>query len=149
MKPIERDAVRVVLLDGEDRILLQECGFPDSFEDHDINLWITPGGGIDAGESPEQAAEREPKEELGLEGATLEGPIWTRQHTFTFDAKLYRQKEAFYVVRLGSDEVKPTELLDSFVVSHRWWTLGPTTLITSRSPGGERSGGYEEAVSTR
>lgn len=123
VEPIEREAVRVVLLDGRNRILLQECEFPESFEVPDKRLWITPGGGIDSNESHEDAAVRELSEELGLDGAVVEGPIWTREHSFTFEGKVYEQRETFYVARVDSHEVKPTELLDPFVLSHRWWTL--------------------------
>ena len=48
------------LLDGGDIALIER-----QLRSH--HYWMFPGGGIDAGESPEQAAAREAKEELGLD----------------------------------------------------------------------------------
>lgn len=123
MEPMDRNAVRVVLLDARQRILLQQIEFPATFEEDNVKVWITPGGGIDPGERPEDAAARELSEELGLESVAIEGPIWKREHTFTFEGKVYRQKELFYVAKVDSHEASPTELLDPYVLSHRWWSL--------------------------
>lgn len=35
---------------------------------HDVSKWIVPGGGIDPGEEPDTAAEREAHEEAGALG---------------------------------------------------------------------------------
>ncbi|MDR1778661.1 MAG: NUDIX hydrolase [Clostridiales Family XIII bacterium] len=52
--------VRVIISDGEGRILLvKQC-----HEDRDI--WMAPGGAIEAGENSQQAAAREVLEETGL-----------------------------------------------------------------------------------
>lgn len=123
MKLIERSAVRLVVLDARDRILLQESEFPDGYQDQATRLWITPGGGIDPGETHLQAARRELSEEIGLHEPAMEGPIWIRQHAFSFKGQAHRQSETFYVVRVDAHEVVPTDLLDPFVISHRWWTL--------------------------
>jgi 8-oxo-dGTP diphosphatase len=37
----------------------------------DLNIWVLPGGGIDAGESPEEACLRELKEECSLDGTII------------------------------------------------------------------------------
>lgn len=61
--------VRVILLDGKKRMLLVR----QHHEDRDI--WMVPGGAIEEGESAAQAAEREVKEETGLD-ITLDGLLW-------------------------------------------------------------------------
>ena len=48
-----------VVIDDEGRILLGLC--------EDFEVWGLPGGHIEAGETPEQAAHREVGEELGIE----------------------------------------------------------------------------------
>jgi ADP-ribose pyrophosphatase YjhB (NUDIX family) len=54
-------AVGVVLLDAQDRVLLVRRGRPPS-----PGRWTVPGGGVELGESLEQAALRELREETGL-----------------------------------------------------------------------------------
>ena len=57
--------VRAIILDEEQRMLLVR-------QHHDgKDIWMVPGGGIEDGETPEQAALRELKEECGLEGKII------------------------------------------------------------------------------
>jgi 8-oxo-dGTP pyrophosphatase MutT (NUDIX family) len=94
----ERSAARVILLDTEGRVLVMRG--------HDVNQperswWFTVGGGIDAGETPEQAALREAHEEVGivLDADDLVGPVLTRTGIFEFFAETCRQHEVFYLAR--------------------------------------------------
>jgi 8-oxo-dGTP pyrophosphatase MutT (NUDIX family) len=94
----ERSAARVILMDDDGRVLVMRG--------HDVNQperswWFTVGGGIDPGETPEQAALRETREEVGivLAAEDLIGPVLTRTGIFEFFAETCRQYEVFYLAR--------------------------------------------------
>jgi 8-oxo-dGTP diphosphatase len=117
-----RPAVRAVVLDPADRILLVRFEFPTR------RVWGTPGGGIDEGESPEDAIRRELAEEAGLDGVELGPWIWTREHVFPFESGLWDgQAERFVLVRTHAFEPAPRftaeQLLAEYVTGMRWWTL--------------------------
>jgi 8-oxo-dGTP pyrophosphatase MutT (NUDIX family) len=117
---IEREAARVVLLEPEGRVLLQEFR-----TDAGGSLWITPGGGLSPGETHEAAAIRELREEVGH--TTELGPcIWTRVNEFSFRGSRYRQRERFFLARAERFEPdhsgwEPAEV--EIVIGHRWWSL--------------------------
>ena len=67
---IERDAIRAIVLTPEREVLLMRIRAPEGGD----WFWITPGGGLEPGESVEAGLRREMKEELGLEGFHI-GPL--------------------------------------------------------------------------
>ena len=120
-----RRAARVLLLDPQDRVLL--------VRGHDVDRperswWFTVGGGIDAGETPEQAAVRELAEETGLriDSSDLIGPVLTREAVFDFEAEHVRQDEVFYYAHLRHvGEISRegwTAVERSFMDEIRWWS---------------------------
>ena len=117
-----RRGVRAVVLDPAGRVLLVRFEFPTA------SLWATPGGGVDAGETPEQAIRRELDEELGLTDVELGPWIWTREHVFPFvDGRWDGQAERFALVRTEAFEPAPRftaeQLASEFVTGMRWWAL--------------------------
>ena len=121
--PVPRPAARVLLLDSQDRIFLMY------FEPGEggAGVWITPGGGLDPGETFEQAALREMWEEVGLRDFELGPCVWHRSHVFEFRGRLIDQQERFYVVRVDThdpgDHVNHDERERALITSQRWWTL--------------------------
>jgi 8-oxo-dGTP pyrophosphatase MutT (NUDIX family) len=114
--------VRAVVLDPAERILLVRFEFPGS------TLWATPGGGIEDGESDEDAIRRELSEELGLGAVELGPVVWTREHVAPFVSGLWDgQAERYYLVRTDAFEPAPrltwAELNAEHVTATRWWTL--------------------------
>lgn len=123
---IRRETVRVLLIDPTGRVLL--------FEDSDPGLpsrptfWITPGGGIDQGESAVEAAAREVAEETGydLPPNTLRGPIAYRRVVHGYSDKVVEQGEAFYCARVEPFDVVTdghTEDEQLSMLGHAWWTV--------------------------
>jgi ADP-ribose pyrophosphatase YjhB (NUDIX family) len=116
-----RQAARAVVLDPADRILLVRFQFAAR------TVWATPGGGIDHGETHEQAIVRELAEEAGLEEVELGPWIWTRTHVFPFESGRWDgQQERYVLVRTPAFEpaprFTPDELAAEFVTAVRWWT---------------------------
>jgi 8-oxo-dGTP diphosphatase len=117
-----REAVRAVLLDPDDRLLLVRFEFPTA------TRWALPGGGIEAGETPEDALRRELAEEVGLLDPEIGPLIWTRTHIVAFIGGMFDgQHEQIHLVRTGRLTPRPRlseeELRAEYVYELRWWTL--------------------------
>lgn len=125
---VERDAVRLVVLDAGGRLLLFHAG--DSTAPQLGTCWELPGGGIEAGETPAAAAIRELREESGLAvGVEAVGsPTWRRHATYQYRGRRRLQHELVLLVRLQGrrPEVDASrrdrnERQDCF--GSRWWAV--------------------------
>lgn len=120
LEPVQRHAVRGLVLDADRRVLLVRFEHPVSGD----SWWATTGGGVDPGETDEEALRRELFEEAGLDGFELGPMIHTREHTFPWDARIIQQSERFYVVRVDRHDPVPTiDVAAEGVTEVRWWSL--------------------------
>jgi len=121
---VPRVGGRVLLVDASERLLL----IHERLE-HGGSHWLTPGGGVEAGEHPREAARRETLEETGIEldlAADAEAVHVTRR-TWSWAGVEYDQVDHFFLARVhdgatfaprGLTDIEKTTLLGS-----RWWTV--------------------------
>ena len=112
----------MLVFDAQDRLLLLRV---EDAKARDPRFWITPGGGVDPGESFEAGAARELWEETGIVAPV--GPcVWNRRRLVTYDGHVYDVDERFFVVRIGSATISSEHLTDwerQVLTGHRWWPL--------------------------
>lgn len=123
--PSVRPAARVLLLDEQDRLLLFRIA-PEVARAR-RPVWLVPGGGVQPGETHEEAACREIWEETGLQDVELGPCIWRRSHRFTFRGREVEQREQFFVARCHAFDVVTTNMEDyevDFLPEFRWWEAG-------------------------
>ena len=118
--PAIRHAARILLLDEAGRLLL----FGNNEWRQDRTLWMTPGGGVDAGETHEEAATRELWEETGQRDIAIGPCVWTRSFTFRWQDQHWDQRERFFIARCEQFEPSAANRLayeESILSLHRWW----------------------------
>jgi double-stranded uracil-DNA glycosylase len=121
LEPTARAAVRALVIDDDDRILLVQYRRPVG----DETWWGTPGGGVDPGESDEQALARELREEIGLHEFELGPVLYEHVGEFPWARELFRQVNTTYLVRVRENEPRATiDLAAEGVVDVRWWSRG-------------------------
>jgi 8-oxo-dGTP pyrophosphatase MutT (NUDIX family) len=114
------------VVDARERVLLLRGGDPQR---PGPAVWHTPGGGIDPGEQPQDAARRELVEEIGLvvsRASELGAVVWTRRFEFLFDGVRYDQDEVFYLLRVDHhkvDDSRHTPLERRYLSGHRWFSV--------------------------
>ena len=119
-----RVAVRIVLLDQSDRVLLSE-GRDLSDTGDTVRFWFPAGGGVDEGESFARAAERELLEETGQSGLSLIGPFHSRESDFLNHGDPQHQVEHFFAARTNDTALSDhgwTELEQAAMTTWRWWS---------------------------
>jgi 8-oxo-dGTP pyrophosphatase MutT (NUDIX family) len=134
---VERDVVRLVVRDTEDKILLfhtREASEPELG-----TWWELPGGGIDAGETYLDTALRELREETGLSvsPAQVGVPTWRRRASFRHRNIRHVQNEVVVLVRLlgpgpGIDESERLDYEKEDYFDFKWWTIADVVASDGR-----------------
>ena len=122
--PNLRHSVRAVVFDDKDRMLLCRFDLPKQ----GVIVWATPGGGIEAAESPLEALKRELAEEVGL--ALVDEPphVWHQRVVAEGRAEGYDGViNDYYMIK--TDNFAPSgsfgaEILRAENITRfRWWSL--------------------------
>ena len=123
-----RRSARLVIIDPDDRILLFRTESAPMDPAQAIpGYWYVPGGGVEPGESVEDAARRELWEETGIRGVELGPCVWIREEVLHFigiGEALVR--ESFFPVRVETNDVNFDNMVDfeaTVLSTHRWWTV--------------------------
>ena len=136
-----RTGARVLLLDINDRVLLIHACDP---HDRGHDWWELPGGGLDEGEDPADAARREVAEETGLVLPSLGRKLWIRESRFHYKGRDHHRVDHVFLGRITDTApkvaLKPTENEKAGLIERRWWSaaeLRQTTakLLPARLPG--------------
>jgi len=125
-----RPAARLLVTDPAGRLLL----FRFTPDDRPP-FWVTPGGAVDRGETFEQAARRELREETGLDCAPGEAVAIRHVNFVTLQGIEVDAEERYYWVPVAEariDTAGHTDVEKAFMLTHRWWT--PETLATLDEP---------------
>lgn len=118
-----RRTARVFVFDEAGRVLLIRCAMVLK-NGEDFVFWVTPGGEIEPGEEPRDAAARELREELGLE-LEAQGPLYTETNQFELAGEMRDNLDHWFVARCAADAPKMkgvTEEELAMMQEMRWWT---------------------------
>lgn len=129
-RPIPRPSARVLLVDDAERLLL----FSSGSELDGTTRWFACGGGVRPGESHEQAALREVREETGLTDVTLSPEVWRgRPWTAVWDGVTYEIRQRYFLARVPTFEIDTSgfeEAEKTSLTAHRWWTAEELAMTT-------------------
>lgn len=119
----------MIVLSPDERVLLFYCVDDELYFDPArpgvSEYWNTPGGGIDLGETVEEAAERELFEETGISNADIGPQLWLTDRVIRFPQRDVRFLETYVLVRTATTDVSFATLQPlerRWLRSHRWWT---------------------------
>jgi 8-oxo-dGTP pyrophosphatase MutT (NUDIX family) len=119
---VARVGGRVFLVDASERVLL----IHERLEGGGTH-WLTPGGGVEDGEHPRDAARRETLEETGIDVEPDHEEVLRTRRDWSWDGVDYDQVDHFFLARVpDGTAVRPkalTAVERLTLLGTRWWTL--------------------------
>jgi len=119
-----RASAKVLIVDASGRVLLFKGRDPARPDDRPV--WFAVGGGLDPGETPQEAAIREVREETGQPVDDLGPVVLTRRFHWRFGGTVYDQEETYFLVLMPNFEPSTSGWSDverEAVIGHHWWSV--------------------------